>query len=206
MLDRLNYLKGLKAFSFRSTGNGWVISWGKSQVRVPVKPKKLWRAKVAMIRLTKLIRIDSLPLDGKCSMTGKGLSLMWGQSSTYLIPGIIIKYHFNKKNDPQRSKATQIVEKGTMGNPKRRKSHGFGGLVVDVNRRGPGIRFYSSLNVIKPSGSDILKELREINKEYKVNAKVIHIISNIINSRIPIYLKVVLCVESFLVKCTTFGS
>lgn len=183
MIDRLNYQKGLKAFSPRLFGNEQVRSGNKSLVRVPVKPEKFGRAKVAKIRLTKLIRIDSLPLDGKCNITGKGLSLMWGQFRMYLIPTIIIKYHSNKensnkKNNPQRSKATHIGGKRTMGNPKGRKFYGFGGRVVDVSQRGPGIRFYSSSKVIKPSGGDILKELREMNKDSIVNPKTIHIIAD----------------------------
>ena len=148
-------------------------------MRIPVKSEKLRRAKVVMIRLTKLIREDSLTLDGKCNMTGKGLSLMWGWFRMCLTPLIIINCQSSKDILSQRSKTTHIGGKGTMGNPKDRKIYGFGGSVVDLCRREPGIRFYSSLNNIKPSGGDILKELREMNSKMIVNSKVIHIISNI---------------------------
>jgi group II intron reverse transcriptase/maturase len=179
MLDRLNYHTGFKAYLPRVLRNEWSRSGDKSQVRVPVKPEKLWRAKVTKIRLTKLIRTDSPQLDDKRNITGKGLSLMWGEFRVYFTSTIIIKYQSNKDLTPQRSKVIHIGEKGTMGNPKGQKPYGFGGLVVDVSRRGPEIRFYSSSSVIKPSGSEILKELREINRKSIVNAKVIHIISNI---------------------------
>jgi group II intron reverse transcriptase/maturase len=178
-IDRLNYRLSLKAFSPGVFGNELVRSGNKSLVRTPVKSEKLRRAKVVKIRLTKLLRTDSLPLDGKCIITGKGLSLMWGQLRMYLSSAIIINYQSNKELNPQRSKAIHIGEKGTMGNPKERKFHGFGGSVVDASQREPGIRFYSSSNVIKPSGSDILKELREINSKFTVNTKTIHVISDI---------------------------
>lgn len=179
MIDRLNYRISLKAYSPTSFGNEWLRSGSKSQVRTPVKSEKLRRAKVAKIRFTKLIRGDSLPLDGKCNITGKGLSLMWDQSRMYLIPSVIINYLFNKKLIPQRSKVTQNGEKGTMGSPKEPKLYGFGGFIVDVSRRKPGMRFYSSSSVIKPSGSDALKELREINRNFIVNTKIIHVIADI---------------------------
>jgi len=148
-------------------------------VRIPVQSEKLRQAKVVMIRLTKLIRVDSLTLDGKCNITGKGLSLMWGWFRMYLTPSVIIDCQSSKDLFSQRSKTTHIGEKGTMGNPKDRKVYGFGGFVVDSCRREPGIRFYSSSNNIKPSGSDILKELKKMNTNVIVNFKVIHIISNI---------------------------
>lgn len=78
MSNRLNYQLSLKAFSPVGFGNEIHRSGGKSLVRIPVNSKKLRQAKVVMIRLTKLIREDSLTLDGKCNITGKGLSLMWG--------------------------------------------------------------------------------------------------------------------------------
>lgn len=96
-----------------------------------------------------------------------------------LTPLIIINCHSFKEALSQRSKATHIGGKRTMGNPEGRKVYGFGGSVVDLRRRGPGIRFYSSLNNIKPLGGDILKELREMNSKVIVNCKVIHLISNI---------------------------
>lgn len=178
-IGRLNYRFGLKAFLPRALGNEWFRSGDKSQMRVPVKPKNFWRAKVTMIRLTKLIRSDSLPLGGKCNITGKGLSLMWERFRIYLFPLIIIKCHSNKEFYTQRSKVTHIGIKGTMGSSKGQKSYELGGLVVDLSRRRLGIRFYSSQNIIKPSGSDRLKELREINKNDVVNAKVIHVIADL---------------------------
>lgn len=178
MSNRHNYRYSLKAYSLKGSGNGIFRSGSKSQVRIPVKSEKLWRAKVAMIRLTKLIRLDSLPLDSKCNITGKGLLLVWGRSRMYSTSSIITNCQSDKDLKPQRSKATQIGGEGTMGNPKDRKIYGFGGFVVDASRREPGIRFYSSLNNIKPSGSDILRELREMNSTPIVNSKVIHIISN----------------------------
>ena len=180
MSNRQNYRLSLKAFFPVGIGNGVYRSGSKSLVRDPVNPEKLRRAKVVMIRLTKLIREDSLTLDGKCNITGKGLSLMWGRSRIYSISTIIINCQSFRDSNSQRSKTTHIGEKGTMGNPKDRKVYGFGGSVVELARREPGTRFYSSLNNIKLSGGDILKELREINKNIDfVNSKVIHIISNI---------------------------
>ena len=180
MSNRQNYRLSLKAFFPVGIGNGVYRSGSKSLVRDPVNPEKLRRAKVVMIRLTKLIREDSLTLDGKCNITGKGLSLMWGRSRMYSTSTIIINCQSFKDSNSQRSKTTHIGEKGTMGNPKDRKVYGFGGSVVELARREPGTRFYSSLNNIKLSGGDILKELREINKNIDfVNSKVIHIISNI---------------------------
>jgi group II intron reverse transcriptase/maturase len=132
-----------------------------------------------MIRLTKLVRNDSLTLDGKCNTIGKGLSLIWDRFRMYSIPSIIFNCQSNKDSHPQRSKTTHIGKKRTMGNPKDRKIYGFGGFVVDVSRREPGIRLFSSLNNIKPSGSAILKELREKNSIFLVNYKVIHVISNL---------------------------
>ena len=179
MLGRLNYQFCLKACSPRSIGNSWVRSENKSQVKVPVKPDKLWPAKVAKIRLTKLIRNDSLTLDGKCNITGKGLSLLWGRSRMYLTPLIISNCRSNKDKFPQRSKAALLGRKRTMGNPKGPKSYGFGGLVVDASRRRPGICFYSSFSNIKPNGSVILKELREANSQPVVNTKIIHVIADL---------------------------
>jgi len=180
MSNRQNYRLSLKAFFPVGIGNDVYRSGSKSLVRAPVNPEKLRRAKVVMIRLTKLIREDSLTLDGKCNITGKGLSLMWGRSRIYSISTIIINCQSFRDSNSQRSKTTHIGEKGTMGNPKDRKVYGFGGSVVELARREPGTRFYSSLNNIKLSGGDILKELREINKNIDfVNSKVIHIISNI---------------------------
>jgi group II intron reverse transcriptase/maturase len=179
MLGRLNYQFCLKACSPRSIGNGWVRSEDKSQVKVPVKPDKFWRVKVAMIRITKLIRNDSLTLDGKCNITGKGLSLLWGRSRIYSTPLIISNCRSNKDKLPQRSKAALLGRKRTMGNPKGPKSYGFGGLVVDASRRRPGICFYSSFSNIKPNGSVILKELREANSQPVVNTKIIHVIADL---------------------------
>jgi len=179
MLGRLNYQFCLKACSPRSMGNCWVRSENKSQVKVPVKPDKLWRAKVAMIRLTKLIRNDSLTLDGKCNITGKDLSLLWGRSSMYSISLIISNCRSNKDKLPQRSKAALLGRKRTMGNPKGPKSYGFGGLVVDASRKRPGICFYSSFSNIKPNGSVILKELREANSQPIINTKIIHVIADL---------------------------
>jgi group II intron reverse transcriptase/maturase len=179
MLGRLNYRFCLKACSPWSIGNGWVRSENKSQVKVPVKPDKFWQAKVAMIRLTKLTRNDSLTLDGKCNITGKGLSLLWGRSSMYSTSSIISNCRSNKDKLPQRSKAALLERKRTMGNPKGPKSYGFGGLVVDVNRRRPGICSYSSSSNIKPNGSVILKELREANSQSVVNTKIIHVIADL---------------------------
>lgn len=170
----------LKACSPVGVGNNIDRSGSKSLLRGPVNPEKLRRAKVVMIRLTKLIREDSLTLDGKYNITGKGLSLMWGRSRMYSPSTIIINCQSPRDSNSQRSKTTHIGGKGTMGNSKDRKIYGFGGSVVEIARREPGTRFYSSLNNIKPFGGDILKELREINKNVGfVNSKVIHIISNI---------------------------
>lgn len=180
MSNRQNYRLSLKAFSPVGVGNDVYRSGSKSLVRDPVNPEKLRRAKVVMIRLTKLIREDSLTPDGKCNITGKGLSLMWGRFRIYSTSTIIINCQSFRDSNSQRSKITHIGEKGTMGNPKDRKIYGFGGSVVELARREPETRFYSSLNNIKLSGGDILKELREINKNIDfVNSKVIHIISNI---------------------------
>jgi group II intron reverse transcriptase/maturase len=180
MVNRLSYQLGLKAILPRSLRNEWLRSGGKSQVKTAVLSEKLWRAKVIMIRLTKLIRKDSLTLGDKCNITDKGLSLMWDYSKMYVISTIIINYYSNKEKKPQRSKIISIGRKGTMGNPKGRKPYGFGGFVVDVkSRREPGIRFLSSSSNIKPSGSVILKELREMNKVPMINTKIIHIIADV---------------------------
>ena len=52
-------------------------------------------------------------------------------------------------------------------------------LVVDVNRRRPGICSYSSSSNIKPNGSVILKELREANSQSVINTKIIHVIADL---------------------------
>ena len=178
MVNRLNYRAGLKAFLPILFGNELYRSGDKSRVRAPVKSEKLRRAKVIMIRFTKLIRIGSLKLDGKCNITGKGLSLMWDFFRIYEISTIIINCHSNRDIIPQRSKITRIGEKGTMGNPKGRKLYGFGDSVLGVSRRESGIRFFSSSNSIKPTGSAILEELREVNKVLTMNMKTIHIIAD----------------------------
>lgn len=200
MIDRLSYRTSLKAYSPISFGNKWFRSGSKSQVKTPVKSEKLRRAKVAKIRFTKLIRDDSLLLDDKCNITGKGLSLMWDQFRMYLISSVIINYLFNKKLTPQRSKVTQNGEKGTMGSPKELKLYGFGGFVVDVSQRKLGMRFYSSSSVIKPSGGDALKELREINRNFIVNTKIIHVIADI-----DILISAYKTVKSFPSNVTSVG-
>jgi hypothetical protein len=116
MSNRLNYRFCLKAFSPVGFGNKICGSGSKSRVRIPIKSKKLRRAKVVMIRLTKLVRNDSLTLDGKCNTIGKGLSLIWDRSRMYSIPSIIFNCQSNKDSHPQRSKTTHIGKKRTMGN------------------------------------------------------------------------------------------
>jgi group II intron reverse transcriptase/maturase len=97
----------------------------------------------------------------------------------YSTPLIIGNCRSNKDKLPQRSKATLLEKKRTMGNPKGPKFYGFGGLVVDASRRRPRICFYSSFSNIKPNGSVILKELREVNSQPVVNTKIIHVIADL---------------------------
>jgi group II intron reverse transcriptase/maturase len=68
-----------------------------------------------------------------------------------------------------------------MGNPKARKGHGFGALVVGERRRGVGSRFYAQTWVINgESAGDLLKRHRAFNKiDGVINNGVIHIISDL---------------------------
>lgn len=146
LITRLIYPMGLKALSPAPARNGRCRSGIKSQPRGPVNPDKVWRATITRIRLTKLIRDLGLTLGGGCNITGNGPSLMWAPSRIYGSSWINIRRFCNMaaKKISQRSKVINDVVWGTMGNSKRRKSHGFGGLVVECRslstRRGPGIR------------------------------------------------------------------
>jgi retron-type reverse transcriptase len=146
-LTRLIYPFGLKALPPAVFGNGLSRSGVKSPLRGPVNPKKMWRATITMIRFTKLIRDFGLILGGGCNITGNGPSLMWVPSRIYGSPRINIKRFCNIAVTflSQRSKVIHGVVLGTMGNPNRRKSQGFGGLVIECNflyiRRGPGIQY-----------------------------------------------------------------
>jgi len=67
-----------------------------------------------------------------------------------------------------------------MGNPKGRKSYGFGDLVVGVKiRRGPETRQFCSTNDINPSGGVIYES--ETDNSYNRITKVIHDIANMEN-------------------------
>lgn len=150
LITRLIYPLGLKALSLTPARNGLRRSGIKSQLRGPVNPDKVWQATITMIRFTKLIRDLGLTLGGGRNITGKGPSLMWVPSRMYGSPRINIKRfcYMAANKISQRSKVINDVVLGTMGNSKRRKSHGFGGLVVECcslsTRRGPGIQHFHS--------------------------------------------------------------
>jgi hypothetical protein len=179
MIIRRNYLLSLKAFPPIIDGNVNGRSGERSPMREPINHKKSGRATLAMISITKLTRNSSLTLGGKCNITGKGLSLAWDLSSMYEIPQVIAKCYFNSKTVSQRPKARHDGTIGTMGNPKSRKTHGFGALVVDENQRGTGNCFSTTLININPNGGVMLEELREKNKSAKNNPKVIHVIASL---------------------------
>lgn len=181
LIIRLIYSICLKAFSLISIGNGTGKSGNKSQMREPVNPKKSWRATTAMIRFTKLIRDRGPTLGSKCNITGNDLFSIWVRFRMYMDSRINIE-----RNSPreivisQQSKAVHGVIIGTMGNPKGRKSYGFGGFVVGVKiRRGPETRQFCSMNDINlsrgvtyESGTDNL---------YDKVTKVIHDIADMRN-------------------------
>lgn len=179
MIIRQSCLFSLKAFLPKINGNVNSRSGDKSLIREPIILKKSGRATLAMISITKLIR-NSNPVKGdKFNMIGKILSLAWNLSRMYEVSQVTAKCYFYSKLISQRSKARHDGTIGTMGNPKSRKTHGFGILVVDANRRGVGNRFLTTSININPNGVVILKELREKNKSIVSNPKVIHIIANL---------------------------
>ena len=180
LITRLIYSICLKAFFPTVFENNGSRSGSKSPLRRPVNSEKTWRAKTAMIRLTKLIRNCGLTLDSKRNTSGKGLFSIWISSKMYGNPRINIELDFYKKIISQRSKAVQYVIIGTMGNPKRRKSYGFGGFVVELTiRRRPEIRNLHTTSNINLS--------RGVTKECEIDilsdgiTKVIHDIANIKN-------------------------
>lgn len=172
-----------KAFFPTRFGNDMCRSGIKSLVRNPVYSEKQRRAKVIMSRFTKLIRVDGLTLGDKCYITGTGLSMIWVSFSMYWVSlTTIIRRSYLELNtnlNSQRTKITQFEQKGTMGNPVERNFYGFGSFVVDVSRRGLGIRHFSSKQNITPEGSVLLKKLKETNTCAGINEKVIHIIANL---------------------------
>nr|QWK44348.1 hypothetical protein [Ecklonia arborea] len=147
MITRLIYPICLKAFLPMVAGNGLCRSGDKSRLRGPVNPEKIRQATTTKNRFTKLTREFGLKLGGGRNITGNGPFLIWFLFRMYESPRINIKrnFHIEGKNS-QRSKVVHDVVLGTMGNPKRRKSHGFGDLVVGSNcfRRGSGIRQFHS--------------------------------------------------------------
>ena len=157
-LTRLIYPNGLKALPPAVFVNEFSRSGVKSQLRRPVNSDKVWRATITMIRFTKLIRVLGLTLGGGRNITGNGPSLKWAPSRMYGSPRINFKRFCNMaaKTNSQRSKVIYGGVLGTMGNPKRRKSHGFGGLVlvnkVYCSRRGPEIRQLHSVGSINLNG------------------------------------------------------
>jgi len=162
-MTRLIYPLGLKALPPVVSGNRLSRSGVKSQLRGPVNPKKIWRATITMIRLTKLIRDLGLTLGGGRNITGNGPSLTWAPFRMYGSSRINVRRYCNMavKKISQRSKVIHDVVLGTMGNPNRRKSHGFGGLVVGCTflctRRGPGIRHFhtrGSINLYRRAPSE----------------------------------------------------
>lgn len=91
------------------------------------------------------------------------------------IPRIIIRHYSYLKSSTQRSKVEQGDIKGTSGNPKGRKSYGFGASVVDhIYQREAETRTFPTSTIINPSGGDICRKLRKINIDIIVNYKVIH--------------------------------
>lgn len=163
LITRLIYPLGLKALSPMPARKSLCRSGVKSQLRGPVNPEKVWQATITMIRFTKLIRDLGLTLGGGRNITGNGPSLMWAPSRMYGSPRINIKRFCNMAANKisQRSKVIHDVLLGTMGNPKRLKSHGFGGLVVGSlvysSRRGPEIRQLHSKRGINLNGGAPLK-------------------------------------------------
>ncbi|CAN0548841.1 unnamed protein product, partial [Ectocarpus sp. 12 AP-2014] len=152
-----------KALPPTVSGNGLSRSGVKSQLRGPVNPDKIWQATTTMIRFTKLIRDLGLKLGGGRNITGNGPSLVWAPSRIYGSSGIKTKRFCNMaaKKISQRSKVIHDVVWGTMGNPNRRKSHGFGGLVVGCTSfctpRGPGIQHFhtrGSINLYRRASSN----------------------------------------------------
>lgn len=145
-IARLIYPFGLKALSPIYNGNILGRSGKKSQLREPVNLDKVWRVTITRIRFTKLTRDIGFTLSGGRNITGKGPSLIWVPSSMYGFPRINIRRFCNMAINKisQRSKVINGVVMGTMGSPKRRKSHGFGGLVLEGyflnTRRGSEIR------------------------------------------------------------------
>lgn len=181
LITRLIYSICLKAFFLIKAGNGLSISGIKSQMREPVNPEKSWRATTAMIRLTKLRRDRGLTLGSKCNITGNGLLSIWVFSRMYEDPRINVERNFYKEeNISQRSKAVHGVTTGTMGNPKGRKSYGFGGLVVGSKiRRRTEIRQFCSMKDINPSGGVNYESRTDVS--YDRVTKVIHDIANMRN-------------------------
>lgn len=181
MIIRLIYPICFKAFSLISTGNGAGKSGNKSRMREPVNPEKSWRATTVMIRFTKLIRDRGLTLGIKRNITGNGLLSTWVLSRMYKDSRVSVERNFHRKIIiSQRSKAVHGVIIGTMGNPKGRKSYGFGGLVVGVKiRRGPETRQFCSTNGINPSGGVIYESGTD--NSHNIVTKVIHDIADIRN-------------------------
>ncbi|MBE0439298.1 MAG: hypothetical protein IBX57_05895 [Gammaproteobacteria bacterium] len=161
-------------------GNGICRSGSKSRLKEPVNLEKIRRATIAMIRITKLIRNRGLTLGNKRNITGNGLFSIWTSSRMYRGPRINIERNFYKKNISQRSKAVHGVIIGTMGSPKRRKSYGFGGFVVELmTQREPEIRQFHTKGNINLVGSVAKKCETDI--LYDGVTKVIHDIASIKN-------------------------
>lgn len=181
LITRLIYSFSLKAFSLIIIRNDICKSENKSQLKEPVILDKIWQATIAMVRVTKLIQNSGLTLDGKCNITGNGLSSIWVIFRMYSNSRVNIERNFCWKYYLQRPKAVHDVNIRTMGNSKERKFYGFGGLVIELmTRRGSEIRqFYckSSINLLKEG---VVKKSK-IDIKYDRITKVIHDIADLKN-------------------------
>jgi group II intron reverse transcriptase/maturase len=176
-----HFLMCIKAFTPVVPGNGLDGSGSKSSLRRPANFKKVERANFAMIRITNLIRLVGLTLGIVQNITGNSTFLIWISTRMLGFPLMFIKRSSIKEfKKSQGSKAKYYGKLGTMGNPKRRKSHGFGGFIVECNtRREPGIRnFYSSSNI---NFSRCVTSKDRIDIKNEGFTSVIHDIANIEN-------------------------
>ena len=151
-------------------------------MRRPIQIKNKEQVTTTMIRLTKLIRTSDATLHNRHNSIGNDLFLMWETFSICGFSWITIRRCSNVRYSAQQSKVVHGGKMGTTGNPKRRKSHGFGVFVVEMMtfRRKTGIKFSTKSTIINPSGGDILKELREKNSKTDfINYKLIHVIANL---------------------------
>ena len=186
----------LKALFPDSIRKHWVGSGKESQLRALHMLEKVWRARINMRRLTKLIRDDCSTLIGACFQCSKGASTLCSLSRMYQRTLITnVSHFFQNVYTPnvyvmQRAK---LVHRGICGNtryPKARKGYltvsnlfGYGTFIRgnDDYQRKVGIRTYAQKTNITDISSVRLSKHKEENllNPNKMNNKLIHLIGDL---------------------------